>query len=99
MGWMGHVHSRSYKAVYDRFFEDEIQPELLLCADAAGSHYAVAKDDAERDAVTNEDYVSAIVRFDSGARGFLEAARQVALVQQYIIRSWKSGRWERVQSE
>lgn len=44
---------------------------------AAGSHYAVAKEDAERGAVTNEDYVSAIVRFGGGARGFLEACRVV----------------------
>lgn len=33
MGWMGEVHSRSYKAVPDRFFEAGIEPRLVVCAD------------------------------------------------------------------
>lgn len=33
MGWMGEVHSRSYKAVPDRFFDAGIQPRLVVCAD------------------------------------------------------------------
>src|SRR6266851_7437120 len=33
MGWMGEVHSRSYRAIPDRFYESEIQPRLVVCAD------------------------------------------------------------------
>lgn len=33
MGWMGHVHSRSYKQVADRFIDDGIDPVLVVCAD------------------------------------------------------------------
>src|SRR3989454_9109967 len=34
MGWMGEVHSRSYRAISDRFHESGIQPRLVVCADA-----------------------------------------------------------------
>lgn len=33
MGWMGHVHSRSYRQVADRFIDDGIDPVLVVCAD------------------------------------------------------------------
>src|SRR5438552_17766801 len=33
MGWMGEVHSRSYRAIPDRFHESGIQPRLVVCAD------------------------------------------------------------------
>ena len=33
MGWMGEVHSRSYRAIPDRFVESGIQPRLVICAD------------------------------------------------------------------
>jgi len=33
MGWMGHVHSRSYRQVPDRFVSDGIDPVLVVCAD------------------------------------------------------------------
>ncbi len=33
MGWMGLVHSRSYRALADRFHTDGIQPRLVICAD------------------------------------------------------------------
>src|SRR3989454_1969817 len=33
MGWMGEVHSRSYRAIPDRFYESGIQPRLVVCAD------------------------------------------------------------------
>ncbi|GAC1399100.1 MAG: Gfo/Idh/MocA family oxidoreductase [Ktedonobacteraceae bacterium] len=33
MGWMGEVHSRSYRAIPDRFHESGITPRLLVCAD------------------------------------------------------------------
>lgn len=33
MGWMGEVHSRSYRAIPDRFSESGIQPRLIVCAD------------------------------------------------------------------
>lgn len=34
MGWMGEAHSRSYRAIPDRFYKDGIQPRLVVCADA-----------------------------------------------------------------
>ena len=34
MGWMGEVHSRSYRAIPDRFHESGIFPRLVVCADA-----------------------------------------------------------------
>lgn len=33
MGWMGEVHSRSYRAMQDRFHESGLQPRLVVCAD------------------------------------------------------------------
>jgi predicted dehydrogenase len=33
MGWMGEVHSRSYRAIPDRFHESELFPRLVVCAD------------------------------------------------------------------
>lgn len=33
MGWMGQVHSRSYRAAGDRFFDSGIRPQLVICAD------------------------------------------------------------------
>jgi len=34
MGWMGDVHSRAYRQLTDRYAELEVQPELVICADA-----------------------------------------------------------------
>jgi predicted dehydrogenase len=33
MGWMGTVHSRSYAAIKDKFFDKGILPRLIICAD------------------------------------------------------------------
>ena len=33
MGWMGEVHSRSYRQVLDRFYDSGIRPRLILCSD------------------------------------------------------------------
>lgn len=33
MGWMGAVHSRSYRQIGDRFGDDGIRPRLVICAD------------------------------------------------------------------
>lgn len=42
-----------------------------------GTHYDRATGDEPLGAVTNEDYVSALVRFENGAQGILEACRVV----------------------
>lgn len=42
-----------------------------------GSHYDVATGDEEKGAVTNEDYVSALVLFANGSRGILESCRVI----------------------
>lgn len=34
MGWMGHVHSRAYNQIKDRFYEADFRPRLIVCADA-----------------------------------------------------------------
>lgn len=33
MGWMGQVHSRSYRQMVDRFHDDDIRPRLVICGD------------------------------------------------------------------
>ncbi|HEY7415798.1 MAG TPA: Gfo/Idh/MocA family oxidoreductase [Ktedonobacteraceae bacterium] len=43
MGWMGEVHSRSYRALPDRFHESEILPRLVVCADAVEARAQAAQ--------------------------------------------------------
>ncbi|HVU11191.1 MAG TPA: Gfo/Idh/MocA family oxidoreductase [Phototrophicaceae bacterium] len=45
MGWMGQVHSRSYNLIKDRFYEDGIEPRLIICSDNVEAR---AKESAER---------------------------------------------------
>lgn len=45
MGWMGHVHSRSYLAAAHRFPDLGVRPELVACADSVEQ---AAVDGAER---------------------------------------------------
>ena len=33
MGWMGECHSRSYRAVTDKFYDEGIDPRLIICSD------------------------------------------------------------------
>jgi len=33
MGWMGHAHSRSYRQIYDRYYDAGIKPRLVICGD------------------------------------------------------------------
>jgi predicted dehydrogenase len=42
-----------------------------------GTHYDVATGNEAKGAVTNEDYVSALVRFENGVQGTLEACRVI----------------------
>lgn len=42
-----------------------------------GTHYDVGGDESPKGDVTNEDYVSALVRFANGARGYLESCRVI----------------------
>ena len=44
MGWMGTLHSRSYKMVPDRFRESGIVPELVVCADDVENRARDAQD-------------------------------------------------------
>src|SRR5437016_13525022 len=43
MGWMGEVHSRSYRAVPDRFHESGSQPRLIVCTDAVEARAQAAQ--------------------------------------------------------
>ena len=45
MGWMGTVHSRSYNSIRDRFFDEGVRPNLIMCADNVGER---ARESAER---------------------------------------------------
>jgi predicted dehydrogenase len=51
--------------------------ERPIATPGAGTHYDVATGDEPIGPVTNEDYVSALVRFGCGAQGILEACRVV----------------------
>ncbi|MEM7114695.1 MAG: Gfo/Idh/MocA family oxidoreductase [Chloroflexota bacterium] len=44
MGWMGTVHSRSYAAIKDKFFDGGIRPRLVICADNVPKRGAEAKE-------------------------------------------------------
>ncbi len=44
MGWMGQVHSRSYRQVPERFRESEIIPHLIVCSDNLETRAKEAKE-------------------------------------------------------
>jgi predicted dehydrogenase len=52
-------------------------PERPIPSPGVGTHYDVATGAEAVGPVTNEDYVSALVRFERGAQGILEACRVV----------------------
>lgn len=43
MGWMGEAHSRSYRAIPDRFHESGIIPRLVVCADPVEARAQMAQ--------------------------------------------------------
>ena len=43
MGWMGQVHSRSYRQVVSRFPEREVVPRLIVCSDSVEARAEEAK--------------------------------------------------------
>lgn len=44
MGWMGHVHSRAYNQIKDRFYDSGIRPQLIVCADSVAERAQQAQD-------------------------------------------------------
>ncbi|MBI1298900.1 gfo/Idh/MocA family oxidoreductase [bacterium] len=44
MGWMGMVHSRSYRQVADRFYDSGIRPRLVICADDVAARVRQAQE-------------------------------------------------------
>ena len=52
-------------------------PQRPIPTPGVGTHYDVATGNEPKGDVTNEDYVSALVRFKNGARGTLEACRVI----------------------
>jgi predicted dehydrogenase len=44
MGWMGLVHSRSYRQIADRFHDSSIQARLVVCADDVEARAREARD-------------------------------------------------------
>ena len=51
-------------------------PERPVATAGTGTHFTLSED-GETAAVTNEDYVGALVRFENGVRGTLEACRVI----------------------
>ncbi len=43
MGWMGEVHSRSYRAIPDRFPDIGVKPRLVVCADPVAARAEAAQ--------------------------------------------------------
>ena len=43
MGWMGEVHSRSYRSIRDRFPDLDVEPRLVVCADAVEERARAAR--------------------------------------------------------
>ncbi len=52
-------------------------PERPLPVPGRGTHFSRGLPDDPRGAVTNEDYVAAMVQFENGARGTLEVSRTI----------------------
>lgn len=44
MGWMGQVHSRAYNQIRDRFYDEDVRPRLVICADEVASRAQAARD-------------------------------------------------------
>jgi predicted dehydrogenase len=44
MGWMGEVHSRSYREIRDRFYDSGLQPRLIACSDNIPERAAAAQE-------------------------------------------------------
>ena len=51
-------------------------PQRPIAAAGTGTHFTLGSD-GKMEAVTNEDYVGALVRFENGVRGTLEACRVI----------------------
>ncbi|MCJ8326560.1 MAG: Gfo/Idh/MocA family oxidoreductase [Campylobacterales bacterium] len=64
---MGEV--KEVQGVMDTFIKER------PIAPAGASHYAKGSKDDEMKAVTNDDYVNAIVKFKNGARGYIDSSR------------------------
>ena len=43
MGWMGEVHSRSYRQIVERFPECPLHPKLIVCADDVEARASAAR--------------------------------------------------------
>ncbi len=44
MGWMGTLHSRSYNAIRDKFYQADFRPHLLICSDNVQERVQRAKE-------------------------------------------------------
>ena len=54
MGWMGEVHSRSYRALQDRFHDSEARARLVICSDNVESRASAARDRFGYEAFTTD---------------------------------------------
>src|SRR5262249_15473085 len=80
---MGEVHTRAYQRI-GHHYPDPPRPELVAVADSARAGAETAADrhgfrlstvDWRNLLENNEDYLSCLLRLDSGARATLEASR------------------------
>jgi len=98
MGWMGEVHSRSYRALADRFPDAPFRPRLVACDDAVEERVSAAKDRfGFEKAVT--DWRAVI--FDQAVRAVsvtalngmhLEINRAAAVAGKHVLRERPVGR-------
>jgi len=103
MGWMGEVHSRAYNQIKDRFFDEDGYTELLSGpVHPYHKHFnpawgvAIGYDDTK--VIEAYNFLRSIASNKQGEPGFRQTY-DVAQVQQAIIRSWDSERWETVTYE
>ena len=54
MGWMGEVHSRSYRALQDRFHDSEARARLVICSDNVEARARAARDRFGYEAFTTD---------------------------------------------
>src|SRR5215472_15765786 len=91
MGWMGTVHSRSYRILSDRFHNDAIRARLVICADdvEARAHKAQERFGFERSTTDWRQVVGhpevQVVSVTSPNHLHLEMARAAAASHKHIF--------------
>ncbi len=91
MGWMGEVHSRSYRAVQDRFFDSGLRPRLVICSDTVESRARAAQERFGfeafstdwRDVIAHVDVEAVDITAPNGLH--LEMVREVVRAGKHVL--------------